>query len=140
MTKFQQRTLYVYVFVILWYCFRYSCFELLGCPGGFWGVNPCEERVVQAAANTALKYYMGGGEAPPAPDANNLWTPHPPVLLSSCDNHLLAYNGMSTVTCKYMLELINQELLLYLFRFRSEVTILSINRVMMRRRNIVILI
>ncbi|CAH1404469.1 unnamed protein product [Nezara viridula] len=39
---------------------RYSCFELLGCPGSFWGVNPCKAEVVQAAANTALKYYMSG--------------------------------------------------------------------------------
>lgn len=40
---------------------RYSCFELLGCPGAFWGVNPCEPKVVQAAANTALNFYMRGG-------------------------------------------------------------------------------
>ena len=40
---------------------RYSCFELLGCPGAFWGTNPCEEKVVMAAANTALKYYEDNG-------------------------------------------------------------------------------
>ncbi|XP_014277271.1 SR-related and CTD-associated factor 4 [Halyomorpha halys] len=45
---------------------RYSCFELLGCPGAFWGVNPCESKVVTAAANTALNYYMSGGEEPEA--------------------------------------------------------------------------
>ncbi|XP_014254499.1 uncharacterized protein LOC106669492 [Cimex lectularius] len=37
---------------------RYSCFELLGCEGPFWDENPCESRIVTAAANTALKFYM----------------------------------------------------------------------------------
>ncbi|XP_039275851.1 uncharacterized protein LOC111060552 isoform X2 [Nilaparvata lugens] len=36
---------------------RYSCFELLGCPGAFWDVNPCDEKVVMAAANSALNFY-----------------------------------------------------------------------------------
>nr|ATU82463.1 venom mucin [Lethocerus distinctifemur] len=40
---------------------RYSCFELLGCPGAFWDTNPCEDRVVQAAASTALKFYESNG-------------------------------------------------------------------------------
>lgn len=47
---------------------RYSCFELLGCPGAFWGVEPCQSQVVQAAANTALNYYMSGGLPPEAND------------------------------------------------------------------------
>ncbi|XP_075217492.1 hadley [Lycorma delicatula] len=38
---------------------RYSCFELLGCPGAFWDVNPCDEKVVMAAANSALNFYSG---------------------------------------------------------------------------------
>ncbi|KAL1139860.1 hypothetical protein AAG570_006837 [Ranatra chinensis] len=38
---------------------RYSCFELLGCPGAFWDTNPCDEKVVAAAANTALRFYEG---------------------------------------------------------------------------------
>ncbi|KAK9507015.1 hypothetical protein O3M35_008848 [Rhynocoris fuscipes] len=43
---------------------RYTCFELLGCQGAFWDVNPCESRITMAAANTALKFYMSNNSAP----------------------------------------------------------------------------
>nr|ATU83037.1 secreted hypothetical protein [Pristhesancus plagipennis] len=43
---------------------RYTCFELLGCQGAFWDVNPCESRITMAAANTALKFYMSNTSAP----------------------------------------------------------------------------
>ncbi|KAF6208226.1 hypothetical protein GE061_016678 [Apolygus lucorum] len=47
---------------------RYSCFELLGCQGAFWDLSPCEPRVVQAAANTALMFYMAA--SPPNNQSN----------------------------------------------------------------------
>lgn len=46
---------------------RYACFELLGCPGAFWDLNPCEERVVMAAANTALQFYMSNSTSSSTP-------------------------------------------------------------------------
>jgi len=50
---------------------KYTCFELLGCPGAFWDKNPCEAKVVQAAANTALKYYMDNPEDSPSDTSSN---------------------------------------------------------------------
>ncbi|BES87290.1 Hypothetical protein NTJ_00095 [Nesidiocoris tenuis] len=49
---------------------RYACFELLGCQGAFWDLSPCEPRVVQAAANTALMFYMKA--TPPASNQSNV--------------------------------------------------------------------
>lgn len=42
---------------------RYTCFELLGCPGAFWDLNPCEDKVLLAASNTALQFYSGNSVA-----------------------------------------------------------------------------
>ncbi|XP_073978054.1 hadley isoform X2 [Rhodnius prolixus] len=50
---------------------RYTCFELLGCQGAFWDVNPCDNRVVMAAANTALRFYMSNSTAASAGNINN---------------------------------------------------------------------
>ena len=36
---------------------RYSCFELLGCPGAFWDGSPCEQAVADAALLHASKFY-----------------------------------------------------------------------------------
>uniref|UniRef100_A0A224XY62 Putative conserved secreted protein n=1 Tax=Panstrongylus lignarius TaxID=156445 RepID=A0A224XY62_9HEMI len=49
---------------------RYTCFELLGCQGAFWDVNPCDNRVVMAAANTALRFYMNNNTAPSGSNNN----------------------------------------------------------------------
>lgn len=52
---------------------RYACFELLGCPGAFWDVNPCDDKVVMAAATVALNFYsqrtnstLSGAPYPPS--------------------------------------------------------------------------
>ncbi|XP_067010601.2 uncharacterized protein hdly [Anabrus simplex] len=36
---------------------RHECFELLGCQGAFWDVNPCDGRITQSAVKLALNFY-----------------------------------------------------------------------------------
>lgn len=36
---------------------RYSCFELLNCPGAFWDGSPCEPEVTSAALRRANAFY-----------------------------------------------------------------------------------